>query len=118
MPPLNLPTFPSTWYHPVFGAKTVESLDDYQKLGPDWRDHPGKADMDRTETEAGIVIAHNLAVKQAMALKAAQAGDPPDGGAHTEFAFSRDSGNDDDKVIVRNSVQAQQSLDEGKTEPL
>lgn len=55
-----LPTFPSTWYHPVKGAQTVATLAAFQALGPGWFPSPGLADMSRTETEAELVITNDV----------------------------------------------------------
>jgi hypothetical protein len=143
----KLPTFPSTWYHPIYGARQVESYEDFQKLDNDWRETAGVADMDRTETEARVVMNHNEQVKRDMVLQAAEAGEPlggaqPEGEgeakegdgqqrakfkpgvqeegrpSRSEFAFSRESPDERNKAIVRNSVQAQESLDSGYPEPL
>jgi hypothetical protein len=147
----KLPTFPSTWYHPIYGARQVESYEDFQKLDNDWRETAGVADMDRTETEARVVMNHNEQVKRDMVLQAAEQGEPlggapPEGEqgegqrhgqepgreregfrpghleegrpSRSEFAFSRESPDEKNKAIVRNSVQAQESLDRGYPEPL
>jgi hypothetical protein len=136
-----LPTFPSTWYHPIYGARQIDSYEDFQKLDQDWRATAAEADKDRTETEAQVVMNHNQQVKREMVLSAAQdsqqqgaEGAQPKGeegeerfqpgiqrkdrAGHSEFAFSRDSGNEANKKIVRNSVQAQESLNKGYPEPL
>jgi hypothetical protein len=140
-----LPTFPSTWYHPIYGARQIDTYEDFQKLDQDWRATAAEADKDRTETEAAVVMNHNQQVKREMVLSAASAGEklagasppgkegeegeqrekfrpgqqPTDGrSGHSEFAFSRDSGNEANKAIVRNSVQAQESLNKGYPEPL
>ena len=135
-----MPTFPSTWYHPIYGARQVETYEDFQKLDLDWRATAAEADKDRTQTEAQVVMNHNEQVKREMVLAAADAGAPmggappegKDGAAHkgkdgervvqhkghSEFAFSKDSGNPANDAIVRNSVQAQESLNKGNPEPL
>jgi hypothetical protein len=117
------PTFPSTWYHPIYGARQIDTYEDFQKLDQDWRATAAEADKDRTQTEAQVVMNHNEQVKREMVLSAGEGGtpgqQPADGrSGHSEFAFSRDSGNEANKAIVRNSVQAQESLDRGYPEPL
>jgi hypothetical protein len=136
---LTLPDgFPTKKYHPIYGAREIANFEDFQKLDLDWRDTAAEADKDRTETEARVVMNHNEQCKREMILNAdgGQAGAQPkegkegegekfqpghqakDRAGHSEFAFSRDSGNEANRKIVRNSVQAQESLNRGYPEPL
>lgn len=90
--------FPKTKYHPVLGAKTANDPNESAGLFQpehDWFDTPGEADMHRTEREAQLVIHHNTRAKL-------------DGIAEHQ----------DDNAPVRLSVQAQESMDAGKIEPV
>lgn len=49
-------TFPSTWYHPVYAARVIETAADLATLDWTWSPDPGIADMRRTETEAQLAI--------------------------------------------------------------
>jgi hypothetical protein len=98
--------YPVTKYHPVFGARTVNDPNEaHQTFNPphNWFSTAGQADAARTDREAQQVVFHNLQTK--VDLKHAQLNEeePP---------------NKDRQTIVRNSVQAQESLDAGKAEPL
>jgi hypothetical protein len=97
----KMPTFPSTWYHPIYGAAYIKDYGEFQKLDDDWREHPGVADMDRTETEARVVANHNDQIKREEIIKeAARLGIKPA------------------DAIVRNSVQSDVAAREGKPQPL
>jgi hypothetical protein len=85
---------PHVRFHPVQGRVEFATLDDVEAAGPDYRfTSPELADLSRTDTEAGQVVLKNQLEK----LK-----------AHEEA----------DKGVVRNSVQAQASVDTGHIEPL
>lgn len=87
--------FPKTKYHPVHGRVMVKDPNEEASLSPptDYFDTPEEADMHRTATEAWTTHAHNLRSKL---------------GAHDEAGHQ----------VVRNSVQADESLREGGVEPL
>jgi hypothetical protein len=100
--------FPQTKYHPVYGARVVNDPNEAASLpGPahNWFNTPGEADMHRTDREAQQVIHHNRSVKIGDKLAFVNGEEPP-----TQV-------NQDRNAIVRNSVQAQESLDRG-TEPV
>lgn len=94
----GFPGFPKTMYNPVLGAKTAndpnEAASFFQPEGQ-WFNTAAEADMHRTEREAQMVMHHNTREKL-DGLAQAQDGAPP----------------------VRNSVQAQESLDAGNPEPV
>lgn len=97
----KMPTFPSTWYHPIYGAADIKDYAEWQKLDDDWREHPGVADMDRTETEARVVMNHNDQVKrEQIVLEARRLNVSPE------------------QAIVRNSVQSAEAVAEGNPQPL
>jgi hypothetical protein len=90
--------FPKTKYHPVLGAKAANDPNEAASLFQpehDWFDTAGEADMHRTEREAQLVIHHNTRAKL-DGLSEMQDGNAP----------------------VRLSVQAQESMDAGKVEPV
>lgn len=97
----KMPTFPCTWYHPIYGAREIQNYDEWMRLDDDWRETAGIADMDRTEREARVVIHHNEALKREMIL-----------------AAGRQAGVREQDAIVRNSVQATEAIKEGKAQPL
>lgn len=90
-----LPTFPATWYHPVYGAREIKDYAEFTRLDDDWRETAAKADMDRTETEARMVMNHNDQLKREAVLRA--------------------GGQD---AIVRNSVQSAEAIKRGEPQPL
>jgi hypothetical protein len=101
---VKMPTFPSTWYHPVYGAREVKDYAEFSRLDDNWRETAGQADMDRTETEARIVANHNDQVKREHILESARrAGVRPE---------------DVNNTIVRNSVQSAEAVKQGKSQPL
>lgn len=55
-----LPTFPSTWYHPVLGAQTVANATAFGQLKGAWFPTPQLADMARTQAEADLVIDNDV----------------------------------------------------------
>lgn len=87
--------YPKKKYHPVHGE--VEVADPGQEASlrtpRDWFDTPEQADAARTATEAWMVHANNLRAK---------------------LKVHDDSGHN----VVRNSVQADQSIRSGQPEPL
>lgn len=87
--------YPKMKYHPVHGGIEVKDGEEEGALQPktDWFDTAELADAARTWTEAEIVRQHNLRQKLETLD---EAGHP----------------------IVRNSVQADESLRRGKPEPL
>lgn len=90
--------YPATKYHPVLGAKTAKDPNEAASLFQpehDWFNTAAEADMHRTEREALLVMHHNQRAKL-------------DGIAEYQ----------DGNAPVRNSVQAQESLDQGGAEPL
>ena len=95
----TLPGWPRVRFHPVHGRREFADPYEAAEFGQDdekgdWRfKSAAEADMARTDTEAGMVIAHNMRTKLAQV-------DEADGG------------------VVRNSVSAQESLDAGHSEPL
>jgi hypothetical protein len=101
---VKMPTFPATWYHPIYGAREIRDYAEWSRLDDDWRETAGIADMDRTETEARVVANHNDQVKREQILQGAR-----------RAGIREDRVND---AIVRNSVQADEALKEGKAQPL
>lgn len=95
----SLPGWPKTRFHPVHGRKDFADPYEAAEYGQDddkgdWRfKSAAEADLHRTDTEAGVVIANNMRTKL---------------GQHDEQG----------KGVVRNSVSAQESLDSGHVEPL
>lgn len=90
--------FPKTKYHPVLGAKAAKDPNEAASLFQpehDWFDTAGEADMHRTDREAQLVLHHNTRAKL-------------DGIAAMQ----------DKNAPVRLSVQAQESMDAGKIEPV
>jgi len=71
-----MPTFPSRWYHPVLGSRNIESANQFMDLGRGWFPTPGLADMARTETEAELVITHDINLVLAHLTEADEGGDP------------------------------------------
>lgn len=57
-----MPTFPSRWWHPVLGSQLVADANAFALLDRSWSPTPGLADMRRTETEAELVITHDIAL--------------------------------------------------------
>ena len=99
--------YPVTKYHPVFGRKDANDPNDAATFFTpphNWFDTAGEADMHRTDREAQQVILHNLNTKVADKVALVNGEDLPS---------KADRGG-----IVRNSVQAQESVDAGKVEPL
>lgn len=96
--------FPVVKYHPVYGKRVAndpnEAHDLFQPV-TDWFDSPGEADMHRTDAEAQQVIHHNRHVKHQHHMAALDGREP-------ELVAGP----------VRNSVQAQESLDAGHPEPM
>lgn len=102
--------FPLTKYHPVFGAKTVNDPNEAATVFQpphNWFDTAGAADMARTDREAQEVIHHNLSEKVAANVAINNGEDP-----------APLTGDEAPKGIVRNSVQAQESIDKGNAEPI
>ena len=102
--------YPLTKYHPVFGAKTVNDPNEGATVFQpphNWFDTAGAADMARTDREAQEVIHYNqrLKVDANVALN--------NGGDAVPL-----TGDDAPEGIVRNSVQAQESIDKGNAEPI
>jgi hypothetical protein len=92
-PPRRYAGYPKTKWHPVHGAKTVnDPNEEHETFDRNWFDTPAAADAARTDREAGLVVHRNMRVKL---------------NAH-----------ENDKGVVRNSVQAQESLDRTGFEPL
>lgn len=95
----SLPGWPLVRFHPVFGRKEFADPYEAAEFGQDdskgdWRFKTAEAaDLARTDTEAGMVIANNMRTKL---------------GQHDEAKTG----------VVRNSVAAQESLDSGHNEPL
>jgi hypothetical protein len=92
----SFPGYPLTKYNPVLGARTANDPNEAATLFQpehDWWPTAAEADMHRTDREAGIAIHHNMRTKLGHFDEAEQA-------------------------PVRNSVQAQESLDTGGAEPL
>ena len=95
----SLPGWPRVRYHPVYGKKEFADPYEAAEFGQDdekgdWRfKSAAEADMERTDTEAGLVIAHNMRTKLADLDEQKQS-------------------------IARNSAGAQESLDAGHNEPL
>lgn len=56
-----MPRFPSTWYHPVQGAKEVANYDEWLALDDGWKATAGEADIVRTEMQAQLAIASGAA---------------------------------------------------------
>ncbi len=99
--------YPVTKYHPVYGRKDANDPNEAATLFQpphNWFDTAGAADMARTDREAQQVIQNNLAVKVAAKTAIVNGDEPPK--------------EEDRAGIVRNSVQAQESVDAGKVEPL
>lgn len=95
----SLPGWPRTRYHPVFGAHEFPDPFAAAEMGQDdekgdWRfKSAAAADMARTDTEAGLAVAHNMRTKLAEI--------------------------DEHKLkVARNSASAQEALDKGYPEPL
>jgi hypothetical protein len=102
--PATFVGFPQTKYHPVYGKREVVDPNEAATVFTpphDWFDTPGEADMHRTEREAQQVIHYNQTVKVEDKVARVK-GEEPEA---------------DRQGIVRNSVQAQESLDAG-TEPV
>lgn len=99
--------YPKIKYHPVKGAVTIEDPNEEAALSPphDYFDTAGEADAHRTEREAQQVIHHNTSVKVAAKLdgKSVDLNDPMANGTGG---------------VVRNSVQATESLNATGAEPL
>ena len=95
----SLPGWPRVRFHPVHGRREFADPYEAAEVGQDdaegdWRfKTAAEADMARTDTEAGLAIAHNMRTKL---------------GAIDEA----------DHGVVRNSASAQEALDAGKPEPL
>lgn len=87
--------FPKIKYHPVHGRVMVNDPNEEASLSPptDYFDTPEEADMHRTATEAMTTHAANESAKLA---------------AHADAGHQ----------VVRNSVQADESLRRGNAEPL
>lgn len=94
-----LPGWPRTRFHPVHGRR--EFADPYEaaefgqsdEIG-DWRfKSAAEADMARTDTEAGLNVAHNMRTKLAEI-------------------------DEREQPVARNSASAQESVDAGHVEPL
>lgn len=87
--------FPKTKYHPVHGRVVVNDPNEEASLSPptDYFDTPEEADMHRTATEAWTTHAANMRAKLNV---------------HDEAGHE----------IVRNSVQADESIRSGGAEPL
>jgi hypothetical protein len=87
--------FPKVKYHPVHGGITVKDPGEEAALMPptDWFDSAELADLARTHTEAEAARVHNQMVK----LEELKEKDLP---------------------VVRNSVQADEAIRRGLTEPL
>jgi hypothetical protein len=96
----KLPTFPSTWYHCVYGAAEIRTYEDFLRLGEGWRETAALADADRTETDARIVMNHNDQVKREQIIEEARRLNIPP-----------------NQAIVRNSAQAAEATKEGKAQP-
>ena len=99
--------YPKTMYHPVFRARTANDPNEAaQMFQPphNWFPTGELADMARTDREAQQALHHNLSVKVADKLAAANGEDAP-------------SAKPENEGVVRNSNQAQTSLDAG-TEPV
>ena len=84
--------FPSTVYHPIFGARPLTDANHATTLGPDWFNTAEEADLHRTETEAQVVVHNNRTIKTDALIES--------------------------QGVVRNSVAATESLNAGKPEPL
>lgn len=69
-----MPTFPSRWFHPVLGSQVVQNATAFAALDRSWSPTAGLADMRRTETEAEIVIQHDIALRLASLTGATPAG--------------------------------------------
>lgn len=71
-----VPTFPSTWFHPVLGSRTVADANAFALLDRSWSPTAGLADMRRTESEAEVVIQHDIALVIATMTGATPSGTP------------------------------------------
>lgn len=69
-----MPTFPSRWYHPVKGSQMVANASAFAALDSSWSPTAGLADMRRTETEAELVITHDIALALATLTGATPSG--------------------------------------------
>ena len=89
------PGFPRMKFHPVHGGVEIKTPDELAGLQPatDWFDTAEAADAARTWTEAHVAMTQNSRAKL---------------GAHDEAGHT----------VVRNSVQADESVRRGLTEPL
>jgi hypothetical protein len=84
--------YPKKKWHPVHGAKEARDPNEEAELfDRNWFDTPEAADAARTQREADIVVHKNQRV-------------------HVD--------EHEERGVVRNSVQAQESLDAGNLEPL
>lgn len=108
----NYPGYPKTKYHPVYGARTAKDPNDEAVAftGPphNWFDTAGEADTHRTDREAQMVVHNNQRVKVDAAFGRAE-------NAEHETDPAVAAG---DAGVVRNSVQATESVKAGKVEPL
>lgn len=101
--------YPLAKYHPVYGRREAKDPNEAAQIFQpphNWFETPANADAARTEREAQQVIHHNLNMKVADKLARVNDEQPPQ------------EADPDRKAIVRNSVQAQESLDSGHAEPL
>ena len=102
--------FPTTKYHPVLGKQEAHDPNEAAALFQpphNWFETAGQADMARTDREAQQVIVNNLRIKIDSKNAVINGGEP--------IPLVGDGA---PKGIVRNSVQAQESVDAGKAEPL
>jgi hypothetical protein len=100
--------YPITKFHPVYGSRSVNDPNEAaQVFQPphNWFETAGAADAARTDREAQQVVFHNLQTKVAQ--------------KHAQLNGEEDpTANQDRQTIVRNSVQATESLNAGRSEPL
>jgi hypothetical protein len=102
--------YPQTKYHPVYGAKSVNDPNEgAQTFQPayNWFDSAAEADAHRTDREAQEVISYNQRAKVDTLVAVNNGGEP-----------IPTTGENAPEGIVRNSVQAQESIDAGKIEPI
>lgn len=95
VPPVTFAGFPKMRFHPVLGRSVAVDPNELAALDyqAGWRDTPEEADQNRTATEAQEVAFRNMMAKMAEHEAAGH-------------------------VVVRNSVQADESLRRGNAEPL
>ena len=110
--PTSFAGFPQRKYHPVKGAMTANDPNEAASLFQpehNWFDTAAEADAHRTDAEAQQVVHYNRRVKADGHLFLAA---NPDASPETNPAVTGEAG------IVRNSVQATESLKSGYGEPL